>query len=108
MNAGSPGGTWIRSPRRARSWVLTPITGPLSGGGGSGAGAITLGFQYFPGADLDRGLPFRAKMARAFAWGAQLGWIGAQILDPKYAHEAEYLRNLAQCRHRAHEFLEYG
>jgi len=73
-----------------------------------GGRTITFGFQYFTGDDLDRSLPFRAKMARAFAWGAQLGWIGAQILDPKYAHEAEYLRNLAQCRHRAHEFLAYG
>ena len=73
-----------------------------------GGRTITFGFQYFTGDDLDRSLPFRAKMARAFAWGAQLGWIGAQIFDPKYAHEAEYLRNLAQCRHRAHEFLAYG
>jgi len=69
---------------------------------------ITFGFQYLVGGDLDRGLPFRAKMARAFAWGAQLGWVGPEILQEKYAREAEYLRNLARCRRRAHDFLAFG
>lgn len=69
---------------------------------------ITFGFQYIAGGDLDNGLPFRAKMARAFAWGAQLGWVGPQILDHKYAAEAQYLRTLARCRSRAHEFLVFG
>ncbi|UCH35095.1 MAG: hypothetical protein JSV65_01715, partial [Armatimonadota bacterium] len=73
-----------------------------------GGRTITFGFQYIVGDDLDRGMPFRAKMARAFAWGAQLGWVGPQILDVKYAREAEYLRALAQCRRRAHEFLALG
>ena len=73
-----------------------------------GGRTITFGFQYIAGDDLDRGLAFRAKMARAFAWGAQLGWVGPAILDAKYAREAEYLRELAQCRRRAHEFLVFG
>jgi hypothetical protein len=69
---------------------------------------LTFGFQYIVGGDLDQGLPFRAKMARAFAWGAQLGWVGPEILQEKYAPEAEYLRNLARCRRRAHDFLAFG
>ena len=73
-----------------------------------GGRTITFGFQYIAGGDLDGGLPFRAKMARAFAWGAQLGWVGPEILQEKYAREAEYLRNLAQCRQRAHDFLAFG
>jgi len=73
-----------------------------------GGRTITFGFQYIAGDDLDRGLAFRAKMARAFAWGAQLGWVGPAILDARYAREAEYLRELAQCRRRAHEFLVFG
>jgi hypothetical protein len=76
---------------------------------------IIFGFQYihtgsmrYSSSDLARSLPFRAKMARCFAWGAQLGWVGPQILERAYAKEAGYLKTLALVRSRAHEFLSRG
>ena len=70
---------------------------------------ITFGFQYLAWDDLQRSLPFRAKMARAFVWGSQLGWIGVErVTDPAGAKEAEFLRNLARCRRFGHKFLVYG
>lgn len=71
--------------------------------------AITFGFLYFPKDDLEKSLPFRAKMARCFLWGAQMGWIEPEkMMDPANANEAEFLRNLARCRRFGHKFLEYG
>ena len=71
--------------------------------------ALSFGFQYIPGDDLQRSLPWRAKMARAFVWGSQLGWVNVdRIMDPKAAAEAEFLRNLARCRNHGHEFLARG
>ncbi|MCC6485768.1 MAG: hypothetical protein IT209_13075 [Armatimonadetes bacterium] len=71
--------------------------------------AIAFGFQYIAPDDLDRSLPWRAKMGRAFVWGSQLGWVGVgRIMDPKASTEAEFLRNLSRCRHLAHEFLAEG
>jgi hypothetical protein len=69
---------------------------------------ITFGFQYGCAEDLDRSLPFRSKMARAFIYGAQLGWIDDTVLQDKYRLEAEYLQALARCRSRAHKFLSEG
>ncbi len=70
---------------------------------------VTFGFQYIAHDDLKRSLPFRFKMARAFLWGAQLGWVDAgSILAPEHADECELLRNLALCRQQAHEWLLYG
>ena len=70
---------------------------------------ITFGFLYFPKDDLEKSLPFRAKMARCFLWGAQLGWIEPEkMMDPANAKEAEFLRNLARCRRFGHKYLEYG
>ncbi len=70
---------------------------------------VTFGFQYIAHDDLKRSLPFRFKMARAFIWGAQLGWIDAGILlAPEHAAETELLRNLAHCRRSAHDWLLYG
>ena len=69
---------------------------------------ITFGFQYGAAQDMDRSLPFRSKQARAFIYGAQLGWIDDAIMQDQYRREAEYLRDLAQCRSRAHKFLSEG
>lgn len=70
---------------------------------------ILFGFLYYPSDDLDRSIPFRAKTARCFTFGSQLGWIQpVQIMDPKYRKEAEFLRNVAQCRRFAHNFVNYG
>ncbi len=92
--------------------VNTPITAgtpiPLFPAVYSGR-TITFGFLYFPADDLERSLPFRAKMARAFVYGSQLGWIQPTlIMQPEYAKEAEFLRNLARCRRAGHKYLTYG
>lgn len=71
--------------------------------------AITFGFQYIARDDISKSLPWRAKMARAFTWGAQLGWVGVErIMAPEAAKEAEFLRNLARCRRFAHQFVLNG
>lgn len=70
---------------------------------------IPFGFQYFTGDDLARSLPFRFKMARAFTYGSQMGWINVgRISAPEAAKEAEFLRNLARCRRFGHKYLVYG
>ncbi|HET6455646.1 MAG TPA: DUF6259 domain-containing protein [Armatimonadota bacterium] len=70
---------------------------------------ITFGFLYIPADDLEKSLPWRVKMARCFLYGAQLGWIQPKaIMAPEAAKEAEFLRNLAHCRSKAHDFLAYG
>ena len=70
---------------------------------------ITFGFQYIGQDDIPQSLPFRAKMAREFVFGAQLGWVRADaIMAPEAVKEAEFLRNLARCRHYGHEFLLTG
>jgi hypothetical protein len=70
---------------------------------------ITFGFQYFAEDDLARSLPFRSKMARAFTYGSQLGWIRTEwIMAPEAAKEAEFLRNLVRCRRFGHKYLVYG
>ncbi len=74
-----------------------------------GGRIITFGFQYMSGDDIPKSLPFRAKMGRAFLWGAQLGWIGVDaIMADNGRKEAEFLRNLARVRSGAHEFLLTG
>ena len=70
---------------------------------------ITFGFLYIPADDLEKSLPWRVKMARCFLYGAQLGWIQPKaIMAPEASKEAEFLRNLAHCRSKAHDFLAYG
>jgi len=74
-----------------------------------GGRMITFGFQYMSGDDIARSLPFRAKVARAFLWGAQLGWISVDsIMADGSRREAEFLRNLALARQSGHEFLLTG
>lgn len=70
---------------------------------------INFAFMYIPADDLEKSLPWRLKMARCFLYGAQLGWIQPRaIMAPEVSAEAEFLRNLARCRSKAHEFLVYG
>lgn len=67
---------------------------------------ITFGFQYIGKDDISQSKPFRAKMAREFIYGAQMGWVLAeQIMRPEAVKEAEFVRNLARCRGMAHKFL---
>jgi hypothetical protein len=70
---------------------------------------ILFAFQHFPADDLDRVIPYRAKVAQCFLWGSQLGWIEPErIMDPKYRKEAEFLRNLSKTRRFARKLVTYG
>ena len=70
---------------------------------------ITFGFQYIPKDDVAGSQSFRSKMAREFIFGAQIGWVLAeQLMKPEAVKEAEFVRNLAKCRHGAHKFLQEG
>ncbi len=70
---------------------------------------LSFGFQYIAGDDIAKSIPWRFKMARAFAWGSQLGWVGVErIMAPDAVKEAEFLRNLARCRRFAHPFVVTG
>jgi hypothetical protein len=70
---------------------------------------ILFAFQHFPADDLDRVIPYRAKVAQCLLWGSQLGWIEPeQIMDPKYRKEAEYLKTLSKTRRFALNLVNYG
>lgn len=70
---------------------------------------VTYGFLYYAPDDIQKSIPFRMKTAQALIFGSQLGWIQPwRIMAPEATKEAEYLRNLARCRHYAHDFLTYG
>jgi hypothetical protein len=70
---------------------------------------ITFGFQYFPESEGVHSLGFRAKMARGFLWGSQLGWINAdQLMAEGGDTDREFLKNLCHARQSAHDFLLYG
>ncbi len=74
-----------------------------------GGRIVTFGFQYMADDDIRRSLPFRAKMARAFLWGAQLGWISVDaIMAASSRKEAEFMRKLALARQRGRAFLVMG
>jgi hypothetical protein len=92
--------------------VNTPPTGgatiPLFPAVYSGR-TIVFGFQYFREDDLSKSLPFRFKMARAFTYGSQMGWIRTGlVMAPGVEQEAEFLRSLARCRRFGHKYLAYG
>jgi len=58
---------------------------------------LTFGAYIFRG-DLEDSWAFRAKVSEMFLWGTQLGWLGFDVLEPKFQCEAEYLRALAKVR----------
>lgn len=71
--------------------------------------SLTYGYQYPAWDDIIKSVPFRAKMARSFVWGAQPGWVRLRdITRPEASKEAEFLRNLARTRRFGHQFLVYG
>ncbi len=94
---------WLMVNTQERGGVIVPIYPAVYGGR-----AISFGFQYIGGNDFTEHYPFRLKMARAFVFGSQLGWVGAGVLDPKYREEADFLKRLCQVRHSAREALQYG
>lgn len=73
-----------------------------------GGRAISFGFQYIQGNDFSEKYPFRLKMAQAFVFGSQLGWVGSQVLDASNTQEAEFLKALCQARHSSRDALQFG
>jgi hypothetical protein len=70
---------------------------------------ILFGSLYYAGDEPQNSIPFRIKNARAFVWGAQLGWIQpARIMSGDARKEAEFLRTLARTRRHAHHLLIGG
>lgn len=51
---------------------------------------------------------FATKTGQLFVFGAQLGWLSAEILEPAYERQAVYLRTLARIRYAATEYLALG
>jgi hypothetical protein len=86
-----------------RSYTLLPLYSAVYGGR-----TLQFGFQYFARQDAELGLPWRAKVGRNFLWGGQLGWVGTWILDKDLRKEAEFLRDLAQCRKQVRKSLTHG
>ena len=70
--------------------------------------AVSFGFQYIQGSNFTKKYPFRLKMAQAFTFGSQLGWVGMQVLDPRFADEAKFLKRLCKARHAHRDALQYG
>ncbi|MFH1738589.1 MAG: DUF6259 domain-containing protein, partial [bacterium] len=94
---------WLMVNTQARGGEIVPLYPAVYAGR-----AISFGFQYIQGGDLPNRYPFRLKMAWAFLYGSQLGWVGSQVLNDEYAAEAEFLKNLCQVRHSARDALQFG
>ena len=73
-----------------------------------GGRAVSFGFQYIGGNDFTNKYPFRLKMAQAFVFGSQLGWVSSAVLDPGNTAEAEFLKRLCQARHASRDALQFG
>ncbi|MCG3199335.1 MAG: hypothetical protein GHCLOJNM_03849 [bacterium] len=69
---------------------------------------ISFGFQYFTGTDFEERFPLRLKLAQEFLFGAQLGWIGSNLLAEGYEQEAEFLKTLCTLRHAHRDALQFG
>ncbi|HEY3265400.1 MAG TPA: DUF6259 domain-containing protein [Armatimonadota bacterium] len=71
--------------------------------------AVTFGFLYIPAPEKINSLAFKSKMARAFLWGSQPGWLDAgRVMAPDATEGAEMLRSVARTRRHARRFLVYG
>lgn len=51
---------------------------------------------------------FATKVGQMFVFGAQLGWLGTNIMEEKYREQAGYLRRLAKIRHAATQYMAMG
>ncbi|MEW6234232.1 MAG: DUF6259 domain-containing protein [Candidatus Omnitrophota bacterium] len=94
---------WLMVNTQEHRGEIAPLYPAVYGGR-----AISFGFQYILGDDLPQRFPFRLKMARAFVFGSQLGWVSSQILEKPYAEEAEFLKRLCEARHGSRDALQFG
>ena len=70
---------------------------------------ILVGTQYYAENEPADAISFNLKNARAFLWGAQIGWIEpARIMNPEVKDQALYLKTLAKTRSYAHDFVVGG
>ena len=86
-----------------RGYPILPLYSAVYGGR-----TLQFGFQYLGREDAEKGLPWRAKMARNFLWGGQLGWVPAWVLDRDLRKEAAFLRDLLHCRRQVRPFFIHG
>lgn len=94
---------WLMVNTREDGGEIVPLYPAVYGGR-----AVSFGFQYIQGEDFTYRYPFRLKMARAFVFGSQLGWVGAQVLQESSKAEAEFLKALCQARHASRDALQFG
>ncbi|HOJ58845.1 MAG TPA: DUF6259 domain-containing protein [bacterium] len=94
---------WLMVNTREEGGEIVPLYPAVYGGR-----AISFGFQYIQGDDFTYRFPFRLKMARAFVFGSQLGWVGTQVLQEANQAEARYLKALCQARHASRDALQFG
>ncbi len=88
---------------RANGGTIVPLYPAVYGGR-----IISFGFQYIQGGDFKDRYPLRLKFAQALVFGSQLGWVGAEILDPVHKTEADFLKRLCQVRHQSRNAFQYG
>ncbi|MFB3788017.1 MAG: DUF6259 domain-containing protein [bacterium] len=94
---------WLMVNTREDGGEIVPLYPAVYGGR-----AISFGFQYIQGDDFTYRYPFRLKMAQAFVFGSQLGWVGAQVLQESSKAEAEFLKALCLARHASRDALQFG
>jgi len=94
---------WLMVNTQENGGEIVPLYPAVYGGR-----AISFGFQYILGDDIPKRFPFRLKMAKAFVFGSQLGWVSSQVLEKPYAEEAVFLKRLCEARHGSRDALQFG
>lgn len=51
---------------------------------------------------------FATKVGQMFVFGAQLGWLGTNIIEEEYQQQASYLKCLAKIRYAATQYMAMG
>ena len=69
--------------------------------------SLTFGRYIFDG-DMADQAAFATKLGQMFIFGAQLGWMGAQILKPEYTAAAAFAKQVAKVRHEATKWMALG
>jgi hypothetical protein len=69
--------------------------------------SLTFG-RYVFNEDIASLEAFATKVGQMFVFGAQLGWLGTNIMEDKYREQAAYLKRLAKIRHAATQYMAMG